>query len=359
MCAAAALAQLTPGGKIDAALESQLRQGPAGFFVVMKDRGLLQAASRIPERAARAQAVVQTLMTTAEKSQVSVRAMLRAKGVDFSPFWITNAVYVPNGDLALATALAQRSDVESIRREPVMFIPPITTATGTAAATTQWNLAKIRADQAWAQTRGAGIVVASIDTGARYTHQALVNQYRGNTGGGFSHTGNWKDVAGRCAGGAPCDSYDHGTHVLGIMVGNDGGTNQIGVAPEAKWIACKGCVNSSACYGSHLMACAQWVMDPYEAGTGEGRADVVNNSWSGQGATPGSWASWTHGAPRAFSPRSRPVIPGRRAARSVLPPTTRERSPRARRTPTMRPRGSLPADRPRSPGSSRISPLPA
>jgi hypothetical protein len=48
---------------------------------------------------------------------------------------------------------------------------------------------------------------------------------------------------------------------MGTMVGSDGGSNQVGVAPGAKWIACKGCASNS-CSGSNLISCAQWVLDP-------------------------------------------------------------------------------------------------
>lgn len=123
-------------------------------------------------------------------------------------------------------------------------------------------------------------MVANIDTGVRYTHAALVNQYRGNPGAGpFDHAGNWKDPTNVC-GSPPCDNVSHGTHTMGTMVGDDGGSNQIGVAPEAQWIACKGCRNNS-CFGTHLLTCGQWVLDPNEDGSGDDQPDIVNNSWGG------------------------------------------------------------------------------
>jgi serine protease AprX len=40
---------------------------------------------------------------------------------------------------------------------------------------------------------------------------------------------------------APCDDYtpSHGTHTMGTGIGDDGAGNQIGMAPGAKWIACR------------------------------------------------------------------------------------------------------------------------
>ena len=100
----------------------------------------------------------------------------------------------------------------------------------------EWGIANINADDVWNEfgVRGEGIVVANIDTGVQYDHPALVDQYRGNNGDGtFNHNYNWFDPAGVCATAPPCDNNGHGTHTMGTMVGDDGGANQIGVAPGA------------------------------------------------------------------------------------------------------------------------------
>ena len=110
-----------------------------------------------------------------------------------------------------------------------------------------------------------GMVVASIDTGVRYTHNALVNQYRGNLGGGsFSHDYNWLDAdAFDGDSPTPFDDHGHGSHTVGTMVGDDGGANQIGMAPGAEWIACDACDTTYGCSGAALLTCAQWIAAPY------------------------------------------------------------------------------------------------
>src|SRR5262249_30528276 len=160
-------------------------------------------------------------------------------------FWVENKIYVGGGTLDLARALAQRPEVVAILPETIYNIPKLE-QTGSAASTQgiEWNVSKIRADQVWPTTTGSGIVVANIDSGVQFDHPALVRQYRGNTGSGFNHVGNWKDETKKCH-GAPCDDVGHGTHTMGTIVGNDGGLNQIGVAPGAKWIACKACTTTS------------------------------------------------------------------------------------------------------------------
>src|SRR6266508_150394 len=53
---------------------------------------------------------------------------------------------------------------------------------------------------------------------------------------------NWLHSGGGICGPnnqAPCDDHSHGTHTTGTTSGDDGGTNQIGVAPGAKWIGCR------------------------------------------------------------------------------------------------------------------------
>jgi subtilisin family serine protease len=135
-------------------------------------------------------------------------------------------------------------------------------------------------------------VVANIDTGVQYDHTALVNQYRGNLGGGsYDHNYNWYDPSNICGYPSliPCDNMGHGSHTMGTMVGDDGAGNQIGVAPGARWIAAKGC-ETDYCSDFALLASAQWVLAPTDLSGGNPRPDlrpnVVNNSWGGGGGNP-------------------------------------------------------------------------
>jgi hypothetical protein len=252
----------------------------APFFVVFGDRANLKPAYRIANRAERARVVAEALQAVADRSQAGVRGYLQGQRVEFTPFWIENKIYIPRGTLALARALARRPEVAAILPELIYSLPPVEPGAAAGVQAIEWNISRIKADQVWQQfTTGAGRVVANIDTGVQYTHPAVNAQYRGNLGGGsFSHTGNWNDPTGVC-GTTPCDNNGHGTHTMGTMVGNDGGTNQIGVAPGAKWIACKGCATNS-CAELHLTTCAQWIVNP---GGGQSPPDVVNNSWGGGG----------------------------------------------------------------------------
>ena len=262
------------------------------LFVRFDEKADTKAARGISNRLARAQFVVQTLQATANRSQNGVRGYLRGYGVEFTPFWIDNAIYIPQGTLALARALAGRPEVLQIVPETIFKIPDPQPEAESGTQGIEWGIDKINAPDVWndptTPTKGAGIVVGGNDTGVQYNHPAVVNQYRGNNGGGnFSHSCNWEDPSSICAPGVPCDNHGHGTHTIGTMIGDDGGSNQIGVAPEAEWIACKGC-ESGSCSGFALSACAQWFLDP---GTGCSPPHIVNNSWGSSGGNPW-YQSW-------------------------------------------------------------------
>ncbi|MBK7470581.1 MAG: S8 family serine peptidase [Betaproteobacteria bacterium] len=160
----------------------------------------------------------------------------------------------------------------------------------TAVAAVEWGVAKVRAPELWAAGFvGQGIVIGGADTGVTWTHPALRNKYRGWNGTAADHNYNWHDaihaLGSSCGGNttAPCDDDSHGTHTMGTMVGDDGGGNAIGVAPGARWIACRNMdqgVGTPATYAE----CFQWFLAPTDL-TGSNpdasRAPhVINNSWS-------------------------------------------------------------------------------
>ena len=54
---------------------------------------------------------------------------------------------------------------------------PAAAATNDPLREQQWGLDQIKAEEAWASTTGAGIVVAVIDTGVDFNHFDLANNY--------------------------------------------------------------------------------------------------------------------------------------------------------------------------------------
>ena len=263
------------------------------FVVEFKARPDLDSAAAIKDFTARGQAVVDELQKTAARSQDAAVKIVAAQGGSAETFWFRNVMIV-EGDAELMETLSRLPGVKEIRPERIYpLIRPVErgAAIAVAAGDPEWGVAKVGADQAWAEgVLGGGVVVANIDTGVDYTHPALAAQYRGNLGdGSYVHDYNWWDPTGIC-GGMPCDNVEHGTHTMGTMVGGDGPgpfTPDIGVAPGAQWIAAKGC-EDFGCSEQALLSSGQWILAPTDL-NGENpdpsmRPDIVNNSW---GSGPG------------------------------------------------------------------------
>jgi subtilisin family serine protease len=270
-----------------ASTRSNAPTGQRAVWVVMKQRAnLTSSLGQARSWKARGDAVYGALSGVAKTSQAPLLQFLRAKGLNPKPFWVVNAVKV-TADEATITELAQRSDVAGIVDEKIYQVP--TPQPGIAQAvidTIEWNIQNVRAPEAWNTfgTRGEGVVIANIDTGVQFDHPALVSQYRGTQGdGSLDHNYNWYDPTGLC-GSAPCDNAGHGTHTMGTIVGSDGGSNEIGVAPGAKWIAAKGC-EDFGCSTESLLSAGQWMLAPTDASGANPRPDlrpnVVSNSWGG------------------------------------------------------------------------------
>src|SRR5436309_1792630 len=133
------------------------------------------------------------------------------------------------------------------------------------------------------------IVVASADTGQRWTHNALKPHYRGWDGVTADHDYNWHDsihdsVGNPCGNDSPqpCDDFFHGTHTTGTAIGDDGGTNQIGMAPGAKWIGCRN-MDVGTGTPARYIECMEFFLAPYPVGGGQGdptkAPDITINSW--------------------------------------------------------------------------------
>lgn len=272
--------------------ESQLTEaGAAPFWVRFGDRADLAAASKITDWSKRGVAVRDALMKQAEASQAEVIADLDAAGAAYTSFWVSNAVLVKGGDIALATTLAAHSEVSEIREvttysgeEPVESEPAAAGA-GATGEGVAWGVDEIGAPEVWAQGfTGQGIVVANIDSGVDVLHPALHDRFRGlQADGSLVLDYNWYDVDRWCAStDGPCDLGGHGTHTMGTIVGDGGDDAHIGVAPGATWIAANGCVK---CSQSGLLLSGQWMLAPTEQGEDWAASDpskrphVINNSW--------------------------------------------------------------------------------
>lgn len=277
--------------RVDPQLLSNLENSPDGtadFVVVLKSQADLSGAQNIPDWKARGVYVYNQLKSHAELTQVGVRRMIQTSGVSYHPVSVINALIIHGGDLELVNSLAARGDVAQIvANRQIAVEEPLADVTILSPDAIEWNIKMVGADTVWDDfgITGEGIVVAEIDTGTQWDHPALINQYRGWDGSTADHNYNWYDPYGQSP-DVPNDAYGHGTHVMGTMVGDDGFSHQIGMAPGAQWISCDGTDDISGyLLTDELLQCADWILAPTDlAGLNPDpsmRPHVVNNSWGG------------------------------------------------------------------------------
>lgn len=131
--------------------------------------------------------LVSELKALSQSSQRNAFSLLRAR----SPFsaatqiWATNELYVTGANAQLIQQLSTLPEVQEIREERIIPTPDIPEMEGEIVPQAEWNLEIIEATAAWnlpGGNNGQNVVVANIDTGVLYTHEALKNNYRANYG---------------------------------------------------------------------------------------------------------------------------------------------------------------------------------
>jgi len=269
----------------------------AEFFVVLVDQADLSGAAALPTKNEKGRYVYQTLWNKAQATQGPILQWLSERGIQYQSFYIVNAILVKNGNREIAEALAARPDVARVEANPLIHnnlpqpeavdqVPP----SPQRPATIETGINYTHAPLVWAEGfTGQTVVLASADTGQRWTHNALKPHYRGWDGVNANHDYNWHDsihnsVGNPCGNDSPfpCDDLGHGTHTTGTMVGDDGMGNQIGMAPGAKWIGCRN-MDSNTGSPARYIECMQWFLAPTRIGGGDPdptkAPDITNNSW--------------------------------------------------------------------------------
>jgi len=220
--------------------------------------------------------LVDGLKKTSKDSLKNVAAFLKQQGennVKLKSLWAINAV---SGSVPayLVEDLADLADVESVTLDATVQGP----GNGSApTAPTNWNLDAVGAPALWQLGHtGMGMVVATMDSGVDASHPDLGPRWRGGSN-------SWFDPNGQHA--TPADVTGHGTRVLGLIVGGAAGGYQIGMAPDAQWIAAKIFDNSNEATLSGIHQAYQWLLDPDGDLATNDAPDIVNNSWVLEGTT--------------------------------------------------------------------------
>lgn len=290
--------------KVDATLLVKAKsQAQVDFVVLFAAKPDLSAARSLSTKTEKGAFVYQSLRASAEQSQAATRLWLRERSVKHQSFYLVNAIHTKGG-LDLIQALAERSEVRQLIANPSVQLDlpeQQNVADYRSPEDVEWGIAQMGADQVWNMGyRGEGVTVAGEDTGYEWRHPALINAYRGWDGSTATHDYHWHDAIhfisplhgdpapdpslNPCGVNSlePCDDNNHGTHTMGTMIGEDG-NNQIGVAPDAKWMACR---NMERGYGSPTtyIECFEFFLAPTDLQGENPRPEmaphVINNSWS-------------------------------------------------------------------------------
>ncbi|WP_093857581.1 S8 family peptidase [Tenuibacillus multivorans] len=270
------------------------------FLVKFSEKADVKAAANKAEQKAslsssnvehaKRSAVISELKYTAISSQANVKEFLNEqmeKGSvdDFRSYHIVNGMAV-TATKEVAQKISNFPEVEKLLPNETRQINEVTVDKDAEKIESEinnveWNIEQIDAPGAWNMgIDGSGIVVASIDTGAEWDHPALQEKYLGYDAatGDVDHTYSFFDAVN-----GQSEAYDdqgHGTHVTGTMVGSEpDGSNQVGVAPGAKFIAAKAFSASGGGSDADILAAGEWILAP--GGDVTKAPDVVNNSWGG------------------------------------------------------------------------------
>lgn len=250
------------------------------MFVVLKDQADVSSANRIADYTQRRMYVYKTLTNHAVQNQQLLRQTLDKFDIPYTPYYLLNAIEVPENPL-LRWWLLNQPEVDRVLESPQLRpLPhPLPENNGGEPAPTEtpWNIKMIGADRVWDEfgINGQGILIGQSDSGVQGDHPEISSSYRGKNG---EHNYNWYDPWYHT--GLPVDLGGHGTHTLGTILGKS-----TGVAPGAMWIAC---VNLARNLGNPALylECMQFMLapfpldgDPFTDGEPALGAQILNNSW--------------------------------------------------------------------------------
>ena len=260
--------------------------GQIGFFgeklfVILKSQTDLSIQAGVADYSTRRSAVYNALVKNANTTQTELWAKLDRLKLNYTPYYLLNAIEVNGGAIA-KLMISNDPSVDRILDSPQLRPLPKTTTLepgDISAAPTEplWNLSMINSDKVNEELKvtGKGIVIGQTDSGVDGRHPELGDTYRGKT---ITDDYNWYDPWNHST--FPTDGSGHGTQTLGVILGKT-----TGIAPDAQWI---GCVNLARNLGNpaKYLDCMQFMLapfpqdgDPFIDGDPAKGAMIVNNSW--------------------------------------------------------------------------------
>jgi subtilisin family serine protease len=226
--------------------------------------------------------LVMNMLKDAAKCQEKVISYLNQNGIKFHRHIISNAISLKKADFGLLSNLESKfPEIASFELVDTIQLPdekPSATFYNKSKADIEAGVQWVKAPEVWAKgTRGRGVVVGVIDTGA-HLHKDLKDFYRGRNDN--SHAKHWLDTVGNRA--APYDDHFHGTHCHGTVSAHST-SRKVGVAPQAEWISCKFLNSRGGGNLADAVRCFEFMLAP--GGDSSLKANIVSNSWGGGSAT--------------------------------------------------------------------------
>ena len=270
----------------------------AEFLIVLAEQADLSAAKRLRTKLEKGTFVYETLTATAARTQGDLLSELAAAGLEHRSFWVANMVWA-KGDEGAVASLAARDDVARIAANPrVRFEAAVrrgrTRGGGSGARrspdTVEWNISQVNADDVWALGfNGQGAVDRRaghrLRLGPPGAHRPVPRLERRHRRPQLQLAR--RDPRPAAAAVAPtrrCRATTTATAPTpwAPWSGDDGGANQIGMAPGAKWIGCRN-MNSGDGTPATYTECFQWFIAPTDLANANPNPalapDVINNSW--------------------------------------------------------------------------------
>lgn len=234
---------------------------------------LLRETEFFASKQEKRQFVIETLKRQSETTQYELIGLLdemeRNGMVDeIQQFWLVNCVSCKANKAAIYDLAQQRGIMTIYHCQETQWIfenEATPAPRGNGREITQ-NLLQVNAPQAWELGyKGAGVLIAVIDTGIRLDHADLVGRF---WDGGAEYPNHGYDFYYHD--NDPSDDWGHGTHVAGTICGTGVSGSQTGIAPEATIMALKTFNSEGVGEETHWIAAMQFAL--------EHGADLMNMS---------------------------------------------------------------------------------
>ena len=182
-----------------------------------------------------------------------------------SVFSISDRIYILQGDKKILKEL-KRSDLnKDTEYIEANYLYHTTAVPNDPQYNRQWNFRDINVEQAWDETKGAGVTVAVIDTGVSKVPDLKSTKFVK----GYDFVNNKDDAS---------DDNGHGTHVAGtIAQSTNNGYGVAGIAYEAKIMPLKVLAGSGGGTVADIAEAIKFAAD--------NDADIINMSLGGGGAS--------------------------------------------------------------------------